>query len=187
MPIDKIWGEEEKVEWVGQLLDLNETWATFGENERHQLVANFKDLNPDVLGERLVFFGASKHRRSKWMKWLNAIEHLGVPCKDDPNSLVQRFFHIREEPDSAEIEGELIEWVFPRPLAVLTSEDAAHEIYEKLPKPAVPQPAVALAEMEQLRKLWENVKGSESTFRIAAEPLIPEGMTMDAVIESLKG
>jgi len=186
MPIDKIWGEEEKVEWVGQLLDLNETRTTFENREAHQIVANLKDLNPDVLGERLLFFTASKHRRSKWMKWLNAIEHLGVPCKEDPNSLVQLFFHIREEPESGEIEGELAEWIFPRPLAVLSDEKAAYEIFEQLPKRAVTQP-MALAEMEQLRKLWENVKGSESTFRIAAEPLIPEGMTMDAVIESLKG
>jgi len=103
------------------------------------------------------------------------------------DEILGNWLHIRELREEFEIEGDIVESRYPRVLAVYTDEDAAHEVYEKLPKPTIAEPAVALAEMEQLRKLWENVKGSESTFRIAAEPLIPEGMTMDAVIESLKG
>lgn len=184
MPIDKSWGEEEKVEYVVQVTDLREETVHYPSGAvSDKIQVDITDVNPDLAYERFpLSFTQSKHKAGKWMKFLTAIEHVGTPCKHDPNVLIGKFMHIREETDSGEINGEYQEWDFPRPLEVTDSEERAKEIFESLPKPSV-STGIDLDTRMELVEMYKNVKGSRKKFDVIAEDLLPEGMSLDEAFE----
>lgn len=189
VPIDKAWGQVDKPEYVAQVTDLRETIDTFenskGEQEDiRRIYVELDDVNPEVLSRFPLRFRASKHRSSSWMKWLKVIEHLGVPCEDDPNVLITKFVHVREEPEANEINGEMVEWIFPRVVEITDSEARAKEIFETLPKVAgtVAKPGIDLETRQQISKLYESLKGVKDngmTFKSAVTSMLPEGLTAD--------
>lgn len=188
VPIDKSWGQVDKPEYVAQITDLRETVDTFENNRGEQedirrIYVELDDVNPEVLSRFPLRFRASKHRSSSWMKWLKVIEHLGVPCEDDPNVLITKFVHVREEPEANEINGEMVEWIFPRVVEITDSEARAKEIFETLPKVAVVaklgiDPATK-QEILQLYKSLAGIKDNGITFKTAVKPMLPEGLTAD--------
>lgn len=190
MPIDKSWGEEQKVEYVAQITDLREEMDTFEDNDGVQkdirrIYVDLDDVNPAVLSRLPVRFRASTHRSANWMKWLSAIEHLGFKCKDDPNNLIGNFIHIREETMGNDIDGEYIEWVFPRPVAFLTSEAAAQEVFETLPEVEVAAGEVDLdtrIEIASLARSLLTIKDEatrKTTFESAVVDILPQGITAE--------
>jgi len=184
MPIEKKWGEEQKVEYVAQITDLREELDTFEddagvEQQISRIYVDLDDVNPTVLSRFPIRFRASTHRNASWMKWLNAIEHLGFKCKDDPNKLISNFVHIREELVGDEINDEYVEWVFPRPVAFLTNEAAANEVFETLPKVAatVEIDLDTRVEINALYKTMSTLKDPEGAFKSAVAEMLPEGVT----------
>lgn len=180
MPIDKRWGEEEKVEYVVQIGDLREETVHYPSGAvSEKIQVDIEDVNPDLPYTRFpLSFTQSRDKRSKWMKFLGAVEHVGTPCKHNPNVLTGKFMHIREETDSGEIEGEYTEWEFPRPVEVTDSEERAKEIFESLPKPSV-STGVDIETRMALAKVYEQAKADRQKFDIIAEDVVPEGMTLD--------
>jgi hypothetical protein len=188
MPIDKSWGQVDKPEYVAQITDLTETVDTFENNRGEQedirrIYVELDDVNPEVLSRFPLRFRASKHRSSSWMKWLKVIEHLGVPCEDDPNVLITKFVHVREEPEANEINGEMVEWIFPRVVEITDSEARAKEIFETLPKVVVASKggidADTKQEILQLYKSLAGIKDNGMTFKTAVASMLPEGLTAD--------
>lgn len=187
-PIDKAWGQPDKPEYVAQITDLTETVDTF-ENDRgeqediRRIYVELSDVNPEPLLRFPLRFKASKHRSSNWMKWLKAIEHLGVSCEDDPNVLITKFVHIREEPEGNEINGQMVEWIFPRVVEITDSEPRAKEIFETLPKvTTIAKPEIDLETRQQISKLYESLKGVKDngmTFKSAVTSMLPEGLSAD--------
>lgn len=184
MPIDKSWGEVQYEEYVSQVTDLREETVHYPNGAvSDKIQVDHADINPDLPYERFPWsFTQSRDKNSKWIKWLNAIEHVGTPCHHDPNVLIGKFMHIREVPDSAEINGEYVEWTVPRPLEVTNSEERAKEIFETLPKPSV-STGVDIETRMELAKVYEQAKGKRKNFDIIAEDVVPEGMTLDEAFE----
>ena len=183
MPLDERWAEEEVEEWIGQLEDLREEEVPVANVMQNRLLAEFKDLNPDMMLNRLLFFSPSNHRRSKWSRWKRGINAVGVSTKPI-NSLVGKFFHIREEPEQTEIDGEAVDYVFPRVVAVLDDEDEAREIFASLPKREVSvtarMPEIDLETESKLVALYKSLKGNKGNFIsvVDADPsYLPEGIT----------
>jgi hypothetical protein len=195
MPIPKEWGEEEKAEYVAQITDLREELDTFEaddgtEQQVARIYIDLDDIDPNVLSRFPIRFRASRHRSSSWMKWLKAIEHVGFKCMDDPNKLIGNWVHIREESVGDEINGEYREWIFPRPVALLTNEEAAQEVFETLPKaPAMgvgPLDLDTRVEIFQLYKSLSPLKGGEGIFKEQVAEMLPEGITPDEAWELAK-
>jgi len=194
MPIAKSWGEEQKVEYVAQITDLREELDTFEDDsgvqqEIQRIYIDLDDIDPNVLSRFPVRFRASTHRQASWMKWLNAIEHLGFKCKDDPNDLISNFVHIREETVGDEINGEYTEWIFPRPVGLFTSEEAAKEVFETIPKVAPTAPDIDLDTHGDIVDLWNSLKGlknAELTFKAAVLEVLPEGLSADEALALAK-
>ena len=184
MPIATEWGQEEKEEYVAQVTDLREELdlveTDTGAEEMRRIYIDVTDIDPEVLSRFPIRFRASKHRNASWIRWLNAVEYLGFKCKDDPNSLIGKWLHIRMEPQTSEINGNLVEWQFPRPLAILTSEAAAKEVFDKLPKVAKPVPAVDLETRQEVFGLYKSLSTlptGRKSFLTAVADMLPEGMT----------
>lgn len=183
MPIDKSWGEEEKVEYVAQITELREQTdmieTASGADEIRRIYVDLDDVNPDILTRFPIRFRASRHRSASWIKWLNALEYLGFKCKEDPNVLEGKWVHIREEPQTSEINGEQVDWIFPRPVGILQTEEAAFEVFETLPKVATVALTPDLETEAKLVTLYESVNGDRKNFGIVAGDAVPEGMSMD--------
>ena len=117
------------------------------------------------------------------MKWLKVIEHLGVPCEDDPNVLITKFVHVREEPEANEINGEMVEWIFPRVVEITDAEARAKEIFETLPKVAATGgPGIDPATKQGILQLYKSLAGVKDggiTFKMAVKEMLPEGFTAD--------
>ena len=190
MPIDKAWGEEEKEEYVAQITELRQEVdlvdTADGATEIPRIYIDLSDVDPNVVSRFPLRFRASKHRNASWIKFLNAIEHVGFKCKQDPNSLIGMFVHLREEPESSEINGEQVSWIFPRPLEATASEERAQEIFEGLPKKAAPaaQYALDLEDEAELISLYKGVKKNDKNFLSMVEP--PEGMTPEEALALVK-
>jgi len=190
MPIDKTWGEEEKEEYVAQITELRHEVdlvdTADGATEIPRIYIDLSDVDPNVVSRFPLRFRASKHRNASWIKFLNAIEHVGFKCKQDPNSLIGMFVHLREEPESSEINGEQVSWIFPRPLEATPSEERAQEIFEGLPKKAAPtaQYALDLEDEAELISLYKGVKKNDKNFLDMVEP--PEGMTAEEALTLVK-
>lgn len=190
MPIDKAWGEEEKEEYVAQITELRQEVdlvdTADGATEIPRIYIDLSDVDPNVVSRFPLRFRASKHRNASWIKFLNAIEHVGFKCKQDPNSLIGMFVHLREEPESSEINGEQVSWIFPRPLEATASEERAQEIFEGLPKKAAPaaQYALDLEDEAELISLYKGVKKNDKNFLSMVES--PEGMTAEEALALVK-
>lgn len=190
-PIDKSKGQVKKNEYVAQITDLRAVTDTFenrktGEMEEiARIYVDLSDVDPNMLSRFPLRFRDSQDRRGSWMKWLTGIELLGVPCKDpnDPNVLITKFVHIREEPEANEINGEMVEWTFPRVVEITDSEARAKEIFETLPKvAAIAKPGIDLETRQQISKLYESLKGVKDngmTFKSAVTSMLPGGLTAD--------
>lgn len=191
MPIDKSKGQVQKREYVAQITDLRTQVDTFenrksGEMEEiARIYVDVDDVNPEVLSRIPIRFRDSQDSRASWMKWLTGIELLGVPCKDpnDPNVLITKFIHVREEPEAGEINGDWVDWFFPRVVEITDSEARAKEIFETLPKVAtIAKPGIDLETRQQISKLYESLKGVKDngmTFKSAVTSMLPEGLSAD--------
>lgn len=187
MPIDDSWGQVQKNEYVAQITDLRKVTDTFegeggNQTEIGRIYVDISDVNPEMADRFPLRFKASTHRSSSWMKWLTGIEALGVPCKApiSPNVLIGKFIHVREEPEANEINGQLVEWVFPRVVAITPSEERAKEIFESLPKTTA-GPSIDLATRQKISRLYESLKGlgtaAQGAFEGAIKDDLPEGIT----------
>ena len=188
MPIDKSKGQVKKNEYVAQITDLRSVVDTF-ENDKGEMeeiariYVDLSDVDPTVLSRFPIRFRDSQDRRASWMKWLTGIELLGVPCKEDPNVVIKKFVHIREEPEANEINGEMREWVFPRVVEITDSEARAKEIYEGLPKAAAGGGlGIDLGTKQEILQLYKSLSGIKDngmTFKSAVVSMLPEGLTAD--------
>jgi len=189
-PIDKSWGEEEKVEYIAQITELREAEELSEIDGTPQMVrriyVDLRDLDPDVVTRFPIRFKASRHRNADWIKWLNGIEYLGFKCKDDPNVLEGTFIHVKEEPIGFQNPaGEWVNYFFPRVHGHFTSEDTAQEVFEGLPKrPPTTASVLSMEDELKAKQLWDAVDGKEGPFKNAYEP--PQGVSVDAVIAMLK-
>jgi len=191
MPINTEWGEEQKEEYVAQVIEMREELDIVeteeGQDEIRRIYVDLTDIDPEVMSRFPLRFRASTHRNASWTKWLNAIEYLGFKLADpkldglrNPNKVIGNWLHIRMEPMTSDINGNLIEWQFPRPLAVLTSEGAAKEVFDKLPKVAKPVPAVDLETRQEVFGLYKSLSTlptGRKSFLTAVADMLPEGMT----------
>jgi hypothetical protein len=185
MPIDKSWGEEEKIEYVAQITDLREATDLWDSDEGTQELRRiYVDIdNLDANNPKFPLrFNASKSSSGNWMKWLRAIEELGFKCKDDPNKLIGNYVHVRLEPTQYKIRGQEFDKFFPRPMALLTSEAAAKAVFDTLPKvapKAVAMPTVLDEELVNLYNSLKSLPNGQTMFTQLAKDKLPEGMTAD--------
>jgi hypothetical protein len=194
MPIPKDWGQEEKEEYIAQVTELREELDLVetdeGAENVRRIYVDLDDINPAMESRFPIRFRASKHRNASWIHWLNAIEHLGFKCKDDPNVLIGTWLHIRMEPMSSEINGNLVEWQFPRPLAVLTSEAAAQKAFEELPKVVVVKDELDTETKMNIFGLYQSLASladPKPTFEQAVKGMLPEGMTAEQAWKLAEG
>ena len=195
MPIDVALGQEAKEEYVAQITDLrlevDLVDTADGATEIPRIYVDLRDVNPEVVSRFPQRFRNSQHRNASWIKYLNAFEYIGfkfplVDGKRDPNALISVFVHFGEESESSEINGEQINWIFPRPVEVTASEERAQEIFEGLPKKAaaVAQYALDLEDEAELISLYKGVKKNDKNFLDMVEP--PEGMSAEEALELVK-
>jgi len=182
MPLPEEYGQVEIYSYVGQLSDLHEQDGPYGV----QIVAEFKNINPEVLNQTLEFFRASRDAKSKWMRWLGIVQKHGIATKN-PNDCTGLFFHIERRPETYELEEEgeekTVVSLFPYPVEITSDEARAKEIFEGLPKPKVKKPPMSVVDWSELEKAYKSVNGEESAFAVVvgASNLLPEGYTMDEV------
>jgi hypothetical protein len=184
MPLPEIYGEIEYDEYVGQLVDLREQDGNYG----LQIVAEFKEVDPDALSPRLEFFPAKRSSKSGWMKFLNEAGALGYSTKN-PNDLAGNYFHIQKRPETYTFEEEdrIITKDVPHIKAITPDEGRAKEIWEEIvaSKPKT-VPELDIGTESELIALYKGVKQNDNVFLAAVEEELPQGMTAEEALTLVK-